>query len=451
MTGNRDPLIPSDPQLEGVNIDAVLNFAVTLIWPSFRLFNFAPLCYRSWTFPFNDKLKVYTTLWSASYHQDTLRLSAGASPSGQVDSREQLYLRGLVLKSLREEIGKPPHLTSSDGLLMAVLFLAVNVAHRTGLRRDPNPFSPPFTDLHGLHFYGSRQYHPWHWDIVHTIINRFGGIEVIKAFALAWLLSIADIMNAVNTLQKPIYPMLDIAGRVLDLAPPLTLFPVPVDTSGASIPPPGSAFNELSCLSPPVKQEIVSVFVEIGQLAAVLQYNAIQGNRTPPEILDLLGDCRNLVHHRLFSLPDENDDASDYITPNTTAEPAESEGLDQTREIYLTYRLTVTLYAIHVTFPTPRIAPQQRLLSSALNLKLRGLADMGISNTLLLWPILVLFISVGEDSDVAIEWLSRLKELCESLEIDTRDKLLHFLRGYAWVDVAFPDLEKRILEKIIER
>ncbi|KAL4868456.1 hypothetical protein BDV12DRAFT_169734 [Aspergillus spectabilis] len=441
-SGNRNPIIPFDPELAAVRVDEVLNFAATAIWPSFRLSDHAPSCYRSWIFPYTDKLKVYTTLWSASYHQDILRFSAGASPC--LDSREQLYLRGLVLKSLREEVGRAAYLSSPDGLVMSVLFLAVNVAHRTGLRRDLNPFSPPFTELHGLHNYGSRQYHPWHWDIVHTIIDRFGGISSLKAHGLAWLLSIADVMNAVNTLQKPMYPMLDIQGKVLDLEPPLCLFPVKPPGEDDSLYPPGSAFHQLLSLCPPVKPEIVSVFLHLGQLASVLQYYFESVETTTPTILDSLGDCRNQVHHRLFCLPDETDDSTLFITSRSKTDPAD---LEHSTQIYLACRLAALLYAIHVTFPTPRIAPQQKQLSTALNLKLRWLVERDASNPLLLWPMFILTLSCGNKASP--EWLPHLRRMCANLSVNTSAKLLRLLRSFAWVDAAFPDFDNSILPTLL--
>jgi hypothetical protein len=151
-----------------------------------------------------------------------------------------------------------------------------------------------------------------------------------------------------------------------------------------------------------------------------------------PTILDLLGDCRNQVHHRLFCLPDDTDDSTLFITPIDKMVPAD---LEHSTQLYLTCRLAVLLYAIHVTFPTPRIAPQQKQLSTALNLKLRWLVERDTSNPLLLWPMLILTLSSGR--------------MCVDLSVDTTAKLLRLLRSFAWVDVAFPDFDKSILPTVL--
>ncbi|KAL4879869.1 hypothetical protein BJY04DRAFT_192570 [Aspergillus karnatakaensis] len=277
----------------------------------------------------------------------------------------------------------------------------------------------------------------------------FGGISSLKAHGLAWLLSIADIMNAVNTLQKPMYPMLDVAGNVLNFDPPLTLFPVKRWSEEEYAYPPGSAFLELLFFSPPVNDELVTYFVHLGQLSTVIEYYSRHPELCTSTLLDILGDSRNLVHHRLFSLPDDSDDISLYILPSSP-EPDPSH-LEFTREMYHICRLSALLYSIHVTFPTPRIAPQQRQLATALHSKLQALADRegGTSNPLLLWPILILTISYGIGSPHAMEWLPLLKKLCLELRLDSRGSLLKYLRSFAWVDSAYPETNGDVLSQII--
>ncbi|KKK16356.1 hypothetical protein AOCH_006985 [Aspergillus ochraceoroseus] len=216
-TGSYDPLLPVDPVASGLKVQELLHFAVTVIWPHFRPLSYAGDCYHSWVFPVENNVQLYAILWASSYHRDVLRVTYGREP--QLDSKEQLQLKGLALKSLQAELANISGSSPLDGVVMCVLYLAVNERYMTKVFRDPSPFCPPFQNLHALDFYGSRDYHPLHWNVVQDIIQRFGGIEVLQAFALAWLVSISGLMNAIHTLQKPVYPILGVDGKRLDLPP----------------------------------------------------------------------------------------------------------------------------------------------------------------------------------------------------------------------------------------
>lgn len=432
-SGSFDPMIPIDDTTSRLRVQDILNFASTAIWPNFRPLGYTSKCYQLWAFPFDDKVKLYAVLWSASYHQDVLRLTYG-SPGHRVGSKEQFRLKGLALECLRKEVSTHTGAKPIDSIIMCILFLAVNDTHGTRLSRDLSPFNPPFCRLHALHIYGSRDYHALHWTVIQDLLRRWGGVEVLQTFALAWLLSLSDIMNAAHTLQKPIYPCLGVDGKRLVLEPPLLLFApygfhLAQDTAG-------SGFDGLLFMDPPVQRKLVTTFSHIGQLSCVLQYYS----REPcsEEALDLLGDSRNYVHHHLFSTPDEND-TTDQILQCTDQS---AEAIELSRELYLACRLALYLHATHVTFPIPRSTLVRGPLLQLLCPKIQSLADRGVSGPLLLWCVSVALIT--SDTASSGQTLALFKKLCRDLNVDGLDDLLVLLRTFAWMDTAVEHHYERI-------
>ncbi|KAL4725849.1 hypothetical protein ACLX1H_006523 [Fusarium chlamydosporum] len=378
--GAFDPMIPLDKTTSQLKVQEILHFACTSIWPNFRPLTYASKCYQSWVFPCDNKTRLYGVLWSASYHRDVLSVSYGG-PTYQAGSKEQLILKGLTLKSLRNEVeaftgGKP-----LDSIIMSILFLAVNETTDARIYRDPSPFNPPFTHLHALDIYGSRDYHPGHWTIIQDLLARHGGVEALQDHALAWLLSLSDIMGAVDTLQRPIYPCLDIHGKRMVLESPLILFgPY---ASHFALESAGSGFEELLAIEPPVHREIVATFSQIGQLSCVLQYYTM--NSLGPEVLDLLGDCRNYVHHNLFSSPDTSSAVEEILQLSEQG----PEAIELSLEVYVTCRLAL---------------------------------------------FLVILVASGTGPEKAI--VDLFKMLCYELELKDMNGLLMLVREFAWVDKA---------------
>ncbi|KAL5359482.1 hypothetical protein BJX96DRAFT_148514 [Aspergillus floccosus] len=424
-----DPMIPVNELTSQLQVREILHFATNQIWPNFRPLGYTAKCYQLWVFPLEDKVRLYAVLWSASYHQDVLRLTYGGSRQG---SKEQFYLKGLALESLRKAVSSYKGTTPIDSIIMCILFLAVNDTHGIKLFRDPSPFTPTFTGIHALDIYGSRDYHALHWKVIQDLLGQFGGISVLREFALAWLLSISDIMNAAHTFRKPIYPALGVDGKMLQLDPPFVLFAQYGAISQGEVrsKEPGSGFDELLSLSPPVRQGLVTVFAHVGQLSHVLQHFS----KAPcsPAALDHLGDSRNLVHHRLFSLPDENDDIEQILLVS-----ARKPGKDikVSKELYLTCRLAVHLYASHVTFPIPQTTVVRVPLLQSLYPKLQFLANQGVSGPLLLWCAVVSLVA-SHGTPIADWLLVLVKNLCGKLKVMGLDHLLKLLRSFAWVDVA---------------
>ncbi|EAW16977.1 uncharacterized protein NFIA_003320 [Aspergillus fischeri NRRL 181] len=309
-----ESFLPMDATAAELKVTELLDFAATTIWPHFRPVDYTGNGYRSWAFPMEDKMQLYAVLYAASCHRDVLRITYGAEDP-ILDSKERMEIRGLALRTLRMEVAKLSELTSPttclDGVIMCILYLAVHELHKGTMARDRSLFTPPFISLQALDVYGGRIYHSLHWNTMQEIIQRWGGIEKIATARLVWLLSLSDLFGAFQVIRKPIYPMMTVAGRRLALQRPGLLFQPHgyYDTSSILLSPglstpPGFGFQVLSFIWPPVKQDIAAVFIHLGEYSAVVQHYT--NTKCGDVVLDLLGDSRNLIHHRLFSLPDES-------------------------------------------------------------------------------------------------------------------------------------------------
>jgi hypothetical protein len=246
-------------------------------------------------------------------------------------------------------------------------------------------------------------------------------------------------MSAAHTLQSPIYPCMGINGDRLFLKPPLKLFEhfSPHFCSETT----GFGFHELFCIDPPVRQDIVATFTQIGQLSCILQFYTKEPYS--PEVLDLLGDSRNYVHYGLFSSPDPNSPAEDIFYYSDR----EREDIELSREVYGTCRLALYLYATHVTFPIPRSSMVRSQLLQLLCPKIELLVQKRITRRLLLWCVSVALIAADIDPDDAMHTLFR--QLCCEVGITKLDDLLVLLRTFAWVDHAVEHQYQRLSTIII--
>lgn len=79
--------------------------------------------------------------------------------SGHQDPQPHLRLcikhKGEAIRQLREAIAAADAKAVSDELLMTILYLAANEDTCLSTKRDESPYTPPFTSLQHLDFYGS--------------------------------------------------------------------------------------------------------------------------------------------------------------------------------------------------------------------------------------------------------------------------------------------------------
>ncbi|KAL2808226.1 hypothetical protein BJX63DRAFT_409940 [Aspergillus granulosus] len=430
-SGHFDPMIPINGRISQLRVREILSFATLHIFPNLRPLATAEL-YQAWVFPFDDELRLYAFLWSSKYQENVLRLTYSA-PEDPAGMKEQHSLKGLTLGALHQEINTYTGQKQIDSIIMCMLVLALNETAGERIYRDQSPFAPTFTGLHGLEIYGSRDPNPHHWKVMHELLGKYGGLESLRIFGLAWQVSLADLTNAVHTLRKPLYPLVDVYGQLLELDPPLVLF-APFgggfSSTDGKLQTPGSGFKELLSLDPPVYKQIVTVLSNVGELSHVIHYMSMQP--CGPRLLDLLADSRDLVHHRLFSLPDENDAAGQILQLNHQSADNSPE---QSRELYLICRLAMHLYVTHVTFPVPRPAAVRGLLLQRLCPRLQAVSGQGVSSALLLWCVSVALIASGGAENFDEIWIL-FKKLCRDLNMTSLDTLLNTLRTFAWVDSA---------------
>ncbi|KJK64212.1 hypothetical protein P875_00138399 [Aspergillus parasiticus SU-1] len=422
VSGRMDPFSPLDASW-GPQVDSLVHFALTTIWPAFRQSNYAGSCYQAWIQQSSrNKLLIYSTLWAASYHRDVLRISYGA-PDPALETKEQLYYKGLVLSTLHSHVANYTNETWRDSVIMSVLYLAVNGHVKGKVARDANPFTPPFVDLQSLSFYGSREYHNIHWTFIQTLLDRLGGIHSIRLYGLGWLLSIADLMFAAHSLTKPQYPLVDVQGKLYSLSSPLHAFGIAPEQPSV----PGSGFRELLSLASPVKEKIVNAFVHLGEYSNVVQSFSNRNLDTPT--LDLIGDVRNQVHHDLFSLPNEHDPLACIIDqPN---DPGDS---SQSLEIYHACRLSALLYALHVTYPVPKSSALRVMIIPQLTEKLHHVGQK-MSTTLFLWCATVA--AIAAEGMIQRQSLVQLTDKVRlDLQIHQLAHAVKILHSFIWVDVA---------------
>ncbi|KUL85612.1 hypothetical protein ZTR_08910 [Talaromyces verruculosus] len=397
--------------------------AVINIWPNFRHADYAGRCYQSWVAPTREnKLVIYSTLWAASVHRDVLRTSYGSNPV--LDIRDQLYYKGRILKLLREHVTNFAKEEWRDGVIMAILYLAVNEASRRDLGRDTSPFTPPFMDMQSLSFYGSRDYHTLHWNVICDLLSQLGGIQSLKLFALGWLTSIADLMNAAHSLTKPRFPMVDVEGNVTNFPPPLRVFSFLGDLSGDT----KLGFRDLLSSRPPVKKCIVDVFLLLSQYSTLVQGRHNQ--LLEPSNYDRFADFRNQVHHTLFSLPDEHDPIETVLDINDLF----PDDFSVSYGLYLTCRLAANLYATHVTFPIPRSALLRAMILPLLTSKLDQLMRI-MSSPLLLWCATVAAIAAEGLAEYS-RLMEHVNSLCQVLKVTSYPSFIKILQSFAWVEVA---------------
>ncbi|KAE8423355.1 hypothetical protein BDV36DRAFT_290491 [Aspergillus pseudocaelatus] len=422
VSGRMDPFSPLDASW-GPQVDSLVHFALTSIWPAFRQSNYAGICYQAWIQQSSrNKLVIYSTLWAASYHRDILQISYGA-PNPVLETKEQLYYKGLVLNTLHSHVANYTNETWRDSVIMSVLYLAVNDHVKGKIARDASPFTPPFVGLQSLSFYGSREYHSMHWTFIQTLLDRIGGLHTVRLYGLGWLLSIADLMFAAHSLTKPRYPLVDVQGNLYNLFSPLQVFDIAPEQPSL----PGSGFRELLSLTPPVNEKIANVFVHLGEYSKVIQMFSHRDLDASP--LDLIGDVRNQVHHDLFSLPDEHG-LPDCIIDQPD-DPCDS---SHSLELYHACRLSALLYALHVTFPVPKSSALRAVIIPQLTEKLHHVSQK-MSSTLLLWCTTVA--TIAAESMAQRQSLVQLTDKVRlDLQIYQLTHAVEILHVFAWTDVA---------------
>ncbi|RHZ57071.1 hypothetical protein CDV55_105227 [Aspergillus turcosus] len=429
-----DPFSPVDANV-GPSVDDILHHAFMNLWPNFRRADYAGRCYQSRLAPnWENNILIYTTLWAASCHRDVLRISYGFNPV--LDTRDQLYYKGRLLRLLRDHVADYTNEEWRDGVILAILHLAVNETTRRDLSRDPSPFTPPFVDMQSLSFYGSRDYHSMHWNVICHLLRQLGGIQSIKLFALGWLITIADLMKAAHALTKPLFPRVDVEGNEINLPSPLRVFPLPDDPSTTQ----KLGFRDLLSPRPPVQATIVDVFLHLSEYSTLVQW--YYNRALDPSDCDRFADVRNQVHHAIFSLPDEHDPVETVLELCDLS----PDDFSVSHGLYLTCRLAANLYATHVTFPLPRSALIRAMILPLLASKLDQMAQI-VCSPLLLWCATMAAIA-AEEMPEHPRLVEHVQTLCRGLNVTSYPHFVGILETFAWVDVACSGGCHRLWERL---
>lgn len=157
-----------------------------VFWPNLSPLGYAEKYYRTWICEAQSPALTHSLVYAASLHRD--RLFGGSHP---LNLREQLRHRDLALKYLQKDLAdsrQKGHV--SDDLLQALLHLTVSENKHTLGVSDPSAFSAPFTQMQGLDFYGSCDFHPLHWAALVQYVERRGGIHTAKLCGVSYFLSL---------------------------------------------------------------------------------------------------------------------------------------------------------------------------------------------------------------------------------------------------------------------
>jgi hypothetical protein len=157
-----------------------------------------------------------------------------------------------------------------------------------------------------------------------------------------------------------------------------------------------------------------------------------QNSHVTPDRSMSVADSRDLVHHRLFSLPNEHD------TPDQILQLEVQSNIDtheRSISFYIICHFAMLLYATHVTFPLPRLTVVRGLLLRLLCPRLQSIVVQEYSSLLLLWYICLALIALDRTGPFD-EILVMFKNLCRNLQVTSLEKLLRILRSFAWVNSA---------------
>ncbi|KAL2826330.1 hypothetical protein BJY01DRAFT_150208 [Aspergillus pseudoustus] len=417
-----DPFSPWYEQL-GNRGNEVLDFCIRDFWPALRTHDYAETCYRN-RFHQGSKLTLYAVLWATSVHLDLYRDNA----SELKESAGTLQYLDLSFQALQEHLSSNNSATVSDEAILCIIYLAVNHQVKPRLTRDPSPFTPPRTNVHHLNIFGTTTFHTAHWKMAKELIHGRGGIHAMKMVTLPWLISIADLLHSVGALEKPTFLMQGPNGKPIPYASPFRALRVPEVPRHFSR---NGGFTQLKSLDPPILQSIVNVYLDISEYSQCLDH--LEHSETC--LTHELGDCRDIVHHRLMSLPDHHDQ-NEHIMDISRHTPDECQ---QTRSIYLLLRLGALLYVTHVTFPLPRPIRLRKFLLSNLSSHFASIIGYnfpaGIPLELLLWPATIAAMA-SRDEPYRMQFMLLVNRLCKETGISTWDDFRDTMRSLAWVDCA---------------
>lgn len=234
---------------------------------------------------------------------------------------------------------------------------------------------------------------------------------------------------ASTTLSPPVYPLLDVEGRLCQIKKYEDLVQLnPLESVYHGM---GEGFEVLACLG--LSDRLVNTFTSMGDFSMVLDaYSTGQATNID---MDAILDTRDVVIHTLLSLPLEHEFCMMRPHDVYPSPPGESAGSNTSLHIYQACRWAALLYGILVIFPIPRSKCAREHAVSELQAQLSSLSVSSIGQNFL--PLHAWLLVMGGSSSYEREqrkWFQlRLTQVLGALEIETWHEAQKLLKKFAWV------------------
>lgn len=184
------------------------------------------------------------------------------------------------------------------------------------------------------------------------------------------------------------------------------------------------------------EEELVTAFLDLRNFSATLE--AYSCDRLPHHMLESLLDSRNIIQHRLLSLP------SIHETSSPEWAKIFGQKSHQNMLLYESCRMTALLYGIHVVYPIPcSKGPRTRLLKQLKHSleKIELLPDQPDLIKSFLWCTVLGGIAAADETDAnglpEKSWFSAHSMLAGAM-LGIRDwrGVRAILQSFAWLGVA---------------
>jgi hypothetical protein len=234
--------------------------------------------------------------------------------------------------------------------------------------------------------------------------------------------SSASLIQSAISLSEPIYPLLHPDGQpYADISSTAFLGTV------HQAPRANSGFGCLQAAGIP--ERLVMAFISLGQLSQALQM--LNDGPVDRPAYDRIGDYRNLVQHRLLSLPTAEDLHEQALGDRTATQHIWS--------LYDTCRMTALLYSTHVTFPVPRTASQREDMLTSHRIKLLATGPHIIQSSqvleLLLWCTVIG--GIASEHSTHRHWYTiEVKRLFTLCGVKSSLQLMETMKRFAWMEEA---------------
>ncbi|KAL4879867.1 hypothetical protein BJY04DRAFT_219675 [Aspergillus karnatakaensis] len=447
-TGRADPFFPEDRRLE--SFDYLLHECSQVVLPTARPGEFAERSVQAYLHPERSPMVMQSMFYSALLHLRALpilrRLPDGIFSEPSSHTRQLLQIKGAVMNQIRQKLSTVDsnsiHEPEVEDVVLSILHLAANENLDKIKPPETSPFAPPFRRLQSLEFYGSCEYHPLHWQTVQHIVTQRGGLDTLKLYGLSWLISISELLVAVNTDHKPIFPLIYPDGRPFIHRSPLQALEIRQTPRHVSLRNHG--FQQLALLDPPIKGVVIRVFLSFTEIAQALDCLANQA--CGARLLTLIIDTRSGVMHRLCSLPDDTDRPT-AIFPRRQCTPEEQ---DRSRTIYRLCRKTAVLYSANVVLPLPQTSQLRQRMTHEVYAYMLCLGDERKQSELevLLWCAVIVGICADGTPALRSWFVNEAGNLCRMLLITSWDDLLVLMQSFGWLDCASNEAGKGLWSEI---